>query len=1484
MAETATTVKVKDLKISRQSLSSRALFATWSILNKDSTNYKHQEKFEYEWLYYRDGIWFKEDSGDADKAGVPGETYVSISYEPPENASRVKIRVKPVSKTHTVEVEVEENGKKVKKKKEKPYFKAEWASYTFIYSKNRIPKQSVMYLAVSRESNVLTATWYDDYYDADEVSGYSYNWDYYNGRVWIEGAETGTATIPIWEGHVTRDGKTIYTYQFGCQYTIAEEAEVVRVTVTPVPRVEYLFIGEPESKDKSIKTTDRQVKNITLTVADNGQVEGLWQISDDTYVESFEYEYQNWANDMWNPSTSGTVPIESSAWGTGKKRSWGALYTPPEGSTAIRIRVRPVSSDEALSVYNDEWSSFIKLKFVTSEKKVDYIEAERLQDTARTYLVEWGLIDSTNVASFEYRIQYKTSSSNLWINSNSGTLDVVQVSGTKTKLVPVYSQPDPSGPITITEDNKKVSFWSITYDPPENATNFKVFVTCKPAYYHAFSPVTTTNNFAITVPTKAVDTIDIYFYDQSTSTLQSTVFMSDTTGVASYSATWEYWHEGEPGSGMWFPGKTETVPITTKGGRYGYGVSTYQIQEDTETIRVSMEPVPSVSGSFLGNPKTIKQSYKLPSIEIDKRNISVEIQRDTDRTMLGRWKSAGVPLEATENFEYQWRYKIGTDWFYESAETLPDIAQIVTNPYDAPETSNAVGFRIRPIPIGTFFYIPEWSDWVDYNFNIPTRSVNKNDISLSIQRGSERTIVCTWSMVNEDNVDSYSYRWRYEIDNIWYSGSTGSADVDTPSCTYDAPSLASTVEITIFPNPIYSTSFVGSWSTAKLFDVPDYDIPADGTTPSVSIEGNKLTATVDTYDEHASKVEFEVVTETSVFTSATIPVKLNRARYIVTLNNGSVYRVRSRGVNDDGEVGAWSQYSEDIFTAPNAPVITSVSAESSTSVTVVWSITGTASDQHIDHYTLEYVIDNSEYFTTNPSAVTSQDYPTTTATLIGLEPGHKYYFRVKANNGEDSEWSAVKSGILGTTPEAPTVWSSTTVATVDRDIYLYWVHNSEDQSIERAAAVTYRVDYGDWITEMVYNTSGEADYTGSFLLPGNTFTSGAKIQWCVRTKGVLEEYGPQSEIRSIDIYAAPTLSMTIKQGDDEALSNSTIRTFPIKLTFSAGPSTQTPISYYVSIIAQNSYEGFTDTGRSIYVPSGSTVYTKYISNTSRSFTHNIEASDVALESGYSYLIKTVLTMNSGLMAEASRLITVNWDIEEVLLNAELMYDPTTYTMQIRPYCEDEDGNQVANVTLGVYRREFDGSFTEIMSGVPNDNRRTVVVDPHPALDYARYRITALSRTSGRIFFYDLPGHPIGITSIVIQWDEQWQTYDYDPDIMDEPEERPYQGSIVVLPYNVDTDESNDLDTELVNYIGRKHPVSYYGTQLGQTATWNSEIPATDVDTVYALRRLSIWPGDAYVREPSGIGYWANVKVSFSRTHNSVLIPVSVSVTRVEGGT
>jgi hypothetical protein len=271
---------------------------------------------------------------------------------------------------------------------------------------------------------------------------------------------------------------------------------------------------------------------------------------------------------------------------------------------------------------------------------------------------------------------------------------------------------------------------------------------------------------------------------------------------------------------------------------------------------------------------------------------------------------------------------------------------------------------------------------------------------------------------------------------------------------------------------------------------------------------------------------------------------------------------------------------------------------------------------------------------------------------------------------------------------------------------------------------------------------------------------------------------------------------------------------------------------------------------------------------------------MSLENNVTYTLVVTVAMDSGLSAKASLEFTVQWTVDEYVPDAEIGIDKDSLSAYIRPYCEDDNGNLAPGVVLSVYRRDYDGGFTEIASGIINGGN-TYITDPHPSLNLARYRIVATSVETGHVEFYDVPGYPVNEKGIVIQWDEAWTSFNTTTeDVLDQ---HPWAGSMLKLQYNVDISEANKPDVALVEYIGRKHPVTYYGTQRGKSATWNVTIPKSDAETLHALRRLADWMGDVYVREPSGSGFWANVTISFSKNHKETTIPVTINVTRVEGG-
>ena len=216
------------------------------------------------------------------------------------------------------------------------------------------------------------------------------------------------------------------------------------------------------------------------------------------------------------------------------------------------------------------------------------------------------------------------------------------------------------------------------------------------------------------------------------------------------------------------------------------------------------------------------------------------------------------------------------------------------------------------------------------------------------------------------------------------------------------------------------------------------------------------------------------------------------------------------------------------------------------------------------------------------------------------------------------------------------------------------------------------------------------------------------------------------------------------------------------------------------------------------------------------------------------------------------------------------------------FCIIEEGRikEVTGAMLSVYRRTHDGKFVEIAKEIDSSNN-TFITDPHPSLDYARYRIVATDKRTGGVSYTDIMSEYIGDNSIIIQWDESWSNFGISNNTDVQINEN--GGSLLRLPYNVSISDNNTPDVSTVNYIGREHPVSYYGTQLGVSSTWSTEIEKSDIDLLYAIRRLSTYMGDVYVREPSGVGYWANVKVSYNKNYDSLTIPITLNVTRVEGG-
>lgn len=864
----------------------------------------------------------------------------------------------------------------------------------------------------------------------------------------------------------------------------------------------------------------------------------------------------------------------------------------------------------------------------------------------------------------------------------------------------------------------------------------------------------------------------------------------------------------------------------------------------------------------------------------------------------------------------------GDKWRVSRGDCLWNIAKSVYgNGARWPEIASANGLSTSGNPIiypGQLFSLPGITGGAPAQApapkppDPPAYTQTPNIIWFSLRAGTSRNMEVIW----EQSHNKFQVRWE-----IWDLNGHLWLESEETVTTSDRQKAAEHTFQDIIDRYVCRLSIRAvddNGNSLSPWAIKEYDfrnnpplLPPD---PDFSIDTqNKATIVFDNIakDINADSIEIAIYQDNSIkYKTAKVKInsELRYAKYIETVDSGHEYRVRARAIR--GNVyGGWTNFTSNDVSLPIAPTeITTlrpqkISEQQSVTygVLIEWPVVSTAKKYQIQWTT------NVKYFDIPSSELhsqTTEEGQGTRLLITDIDLGYEYFFRVGSINdkGQSLNWTPIKSVILGTKPSAPTTWSNVVSSIIGEDLNLYWKHNSTDGSLERLARLHLTVidsahpelvPFNKTIT--IENTKPEEEKDQNSVYTINTndpewaglLKEGFVIKWKVQTAGVLGDFSDWSIEREVNVYAQPTLELDIKNKD--SISIEEINGFPFYLDVLAKPATQKPISYYIEVVANDAYNTLDNQGEVKVINPGDKVYQKYYDPDRNAWKFLLEMTPaiINLHSGSTYTINIIVAMDSGLSAIISQNISVTLSDTGYNPNADIIINKENLTASIHPYCMEnyEDNGEIKqklseNCTLAVYRREYDGSFTEIATDIENAEN-TYVVDPHPALDYARYRIIAKAKETGTISYYDVEAIKVGEPSIVIQWSEKWSKFDYNPD--EDNLEVPWAGSMLKLPYNVDITENKSPDVSLVEYAGRKHPVSYYGTQIGETASWNCEIPAEDKETLYGLRRLAKWMEDVYIREPSGTGYWANITVSISKKHNDIVIPISFSIKRVEGG-
>lgn len=805
----------------------------------------------------------------------------------------------------------------------------------------------------------------------------------------------------------------------------------------------------------------------------------------------------------------------------------------------------------------------------------------------------------------------------------------------------------------------------------------------------------------------------------------------------------------------------------------------------------------------------------------------------------------------TENYEVKWVYGTGQGFEVIGTKTTTDERQ---STYSAPENAEYVGVYVKPISkkrpnSESYYWTAKWSTKKTYYFKNNPPSVPPTP-NVEIDK-----YTLTASVENLDiNAEKIQFQIVQDDSKVF---KTGSATIKTTKASYSCTVTAGheyKVRCRGVRDKVYGewSEYSGNVGTAPAASTGIKTLRALSET-SVYIEWNKVS--------NAKSYEISYTTDKSYFDSSnqeqsiTVESVVNHAE-ITGLESGKEWFFRVRSVNDQGESGWTAIKSVKIGTVPSSPTTWSSATTISVGdpLTFYWihnSEDGSDQSEAKLELSVDGVVTSHTIYSANCTTLAST--AAKTAALTG--------FTLK-NNAIVKVWMQYANTAAKPTLNVNKTGAITIKSTDSTD--LFW--NAGD-------VLVFRYDGTNWV---ILESDAQMNMT-SFTIDTSVYTEGVKVLWRVKTKGILATYSDWSVQRTVDIYAPPSLMISLTDVEGEAINDLT--SLPFYVVGIPGPATQSPIGYFVSVLANSTYETVDSIGNVKMVKEGDQVYSNYF-DISDNLVLELSAHNISLENNVTYTVVVTVSMDSGLTATSESEFTVAWEGDPCWPNLEIEYDAESYTTHLRPHCEDIYGDPIDGYILAVYRREFDGNFTELASGLVNVEQ-TFITDPHPALDYARYRVVATETATGRVTYYDVPGFPIGETSAIIQWDEAWS---YLADSVEIPYEQPaWSGSLLKLPYNIDVAPKYDPDVTLAEYIGRKHPVGYYGTQLGETATWSAEIDKEDTETLYALRRLAVWMGDVYVREPSGSGYWANINVSFPQKHLSLTIPVNLEIARVEGG-
>lgn len=794
--------------------------------------------------------------------------------------------------------------------------------------------------------------------------------------------------------------------------------------------------------------------------------------------------------------------------------------------------------------------------------------------------------------------------------------------------------------------------------------------------------------------------------------------------------------------------------------------------------------------------------------------------------------------------------------------------------------------------------------------------------SVSISRsGTSTSIVATWT--KSGTVSGYKYTLHAAKGGKWYGYATGTFAKNITTATLSGPPADyTTVKLTVTPQYTTTTGSGknkktvtkdGTRKTSANMQNPAYkdkvgDDTARRAAPPVPSAPSAAFVSGSTSDVYVSGFGVSTSLEARVYLYKQVDGEAEQlvGDYApgiagVTLKGlpaGTYVKFRAASRNTYGDTWSASSTWSPILYTPSLPVA-NLEAEPTGSGTVELSW------QRISGYADATAVEWSPRPDFRPgtegNGSASLDDETAYTATVDTSVATTWHFRVRVSKSSmPSEWAVYGPVKVGTTPTAATTYATDGSYPSSGTATLRWSHNCEDGCTVKASRVWTRVKHADGTWEDAAEATTGAGAL-SYDLPLSGMADGDEVHWKVQTESVVDTWGEYSAERSFMVYSSPTLSLSATGGDGEsALGEDGLASFPLTIGFALTNTAHGAVMFGAWITCEDENTAPGADGIETTDAPGTTVWRGDVQDGDEGWASGTSAtievgSGNRIVNGNRYTIHAVAALSNGLRATAEATFEAKWD-DAVPVPFMRFGDADGYAAVIYPCCEaldangdpipltDGQGNPVywegnaddpmnvleEGVTLALYRIDAHGMSELVQDGIAN-GYGSVVIDPHPTLNGCAYRLVAKRDATGATAYEEDEAY-VDCQSVLIQWDE--------------PSERAEEGvatfSMLELPYDIQLANDADYDVSFADYYGNAHPVARFGTQLGMSSTWSADIVyARDSDELRLARRLQVLQGTCYVREPSGTGYPAVVKVS-ERLSGAGLVALTFKVTRVEG--